>query len=385
YQLGPRELDKHSKWPMLLMIHGSCLPELIIPLLFVGAWTTGICLFSRHVHDVGIATTLLTVLGFIVALSLSFRSSTAYERYMEGRRAWTQLTMVSQNLARNIWVNAVEREESAKDDLLSKVTALNLIVAFAQALKHRLRFEPYTHYRDLKDLVGHLDTFANEATELETHRDEDPPTFWESWGDYLAIPMLTSNPRKTIKRARYPLGNLPLEILNHLGVHIHSLIACGCFRANGYQAQALNAILALNDIQANTDRILNTPLPLAYAIAISQLTWVYILILPFQLYSTLGMLAIPGTLLAAYMILGFASIGREIENPFGHDVNDLPLDDFCAQLAVDIDIIAAMAPKDADTFVKSDKNQLMHPLSRSGYEAWSESSVDEIRDALKRK
>lgn len=40
---------------------------------------------------------------------------------MEGRRAWTTLTMVSQNLARNIWINAVEREESAKDDLLAKV------------------------------------------------------------------------------------------------------------------------------------------------------------------------------------------------------------------------------------------------------------------------
>lgn len=54
--------------------------------------------------------------------------------------------------------------------------------------------------------------------------------------------------------------------------------------------------MTLNDIQANTDRILNTPLPLAYTIAISQLTWVYILILPFQLYTTLGMVAIPGTL-----------------------------------------------------------------------------------------
>ena len=85
------------------------------------------------------------------------------------------------------------------------------------------------------------------------------------------------------------------------------------------------------------------------------------------------------------MILGFASIGREIENPFGHDVNDLPLDDFCAQLAVDIDIIAASAPRDSDTFVKSERNQLMHPLSRSGYEEWSESSIEEIRGALKRK
>ncbi|KAJ4348587.1 uncharacterized protein N0V89_009965 [Didymosphaeria variabile] len=197
--------------------------------------------------------------------------------------------------------------------------------------------------------------------------------------------MLTSNPRQIIKRAKHPLGNLPLEILNHLTVYIHTIIAASQFRANIYQTQALNAVMTLNDIQANTDRILNTPLPLAYAIAISQLTWVYILILPFQLYTTLGMLSIPGTLFAAYMILGFASIGREIENPFGHDVNDLPLDDFCNQLAVDIDIIAATAPKDAETFVKSNQNQLMHPLSRSGYGQWEESSIEEIRDALKRK
>lgn len=85
------------------------------------------------------------------------------------------------------------------------------------------------------------------------------------------------------------------------------------------------------------------------------------------------------------MILGFASIGREIENPFGHDVNDLPLDDFCNQLAIDINIIAASAPRDSGVFVKSERNQLMHPLSRSGYEVWSESDVDEIRDALKKK
>lgn len=122
-------------------------------------------------------------------------------------------------------------------------TALNLIVAYAQALKHRLRFEPYTHYRDLRDLVGHLDTFAKEATEFEPQRDDDPPTFWESWGDYLAIPMFTSNPRKTIKRASYPLGNLPLEILNHLTVYINSIVAGGCFRANIYQTQACESVL----------------------------------------------------------------------------------------------------------------------------------------------
>jgi hypothetical protein len=116
---------------------------------------------------------------------------------------------------------------------------LNLVVAFAQALKHRLRFEPYTHYGDLKDLVQHLDTFAREATELEPHRsDPGPASFWKSWGQYLGLSFAMSNPRKTLKRARYPLGNLPLEILSHLQVYVKSIIADGNFRANAYQSQA---------------------------------------------------------------------------------------------------------------------------------------------------
>ncbi|KAF2874767.1 UPF0187 domain membrane protein [Massariosphaeria phaeospora] len=385
YFLGPRELDRHSKLPMLLRIHGSCLPELIVPLLVVGGWTTTVCLFSRHVHNLGISSTLLTVLGFVVALSLSFRSSTAYERYMEGRKAWTTLTVTSQNLARNIWINAEEREEFAKDDLIAKVTALNLIVAFARSLKHRLRFEPYTHYDDLKDLVQHLDTFAKEATKLEPERDDTGPTsFWESWGAYLGISFAMSNPRKIIKRAKYPLGNLPLEILNHLNIYIRGIMSDGAFKANIYQTQALYAISTMNDVTATTDRILNTPLPLAYSIAISQLTWVYILILPFQLYSTLGLVAIPGTLFAAYIILGFAYIGQEIENPFGHDVNDLPLDNFCNQLAADISIIASFAPRKADSFVNNEKNLIMFPLSYESSDVWKERSIDEIREALER-
>lgn len=70
---------------------------------------------------VSIKPSLLNVLGFVVALSLSLRSSTALERYMEGRRAWTTLATSSQNLARCIWVHVKEREDHAQDDLLAKM------------------------------------------------------------------------------------------------------------------------------------------------------------------------------------------------------------------------------------------------------------------------
>ena len=67
-------------------------------------------------------------------------------------------------------MHANEREgELGKQDLLAKLTAINLIVAFAVALKHKLRFEPFVHYEDLHNLMAHLDTFAKEAEAPEKH------------------------------------------------------------------------------------------------------------------------------------------------------------------------------------------------------------------------
>ncbi|PVH95911.1 UPF0187-domain-containing protein [Periconia macrospinosa] len=335
YFLGPRELDRHSKWPMMLRIHGSCLPSLILPLTFVVLWTVGV--FS-------IQPTLLTVLGFIVALALSTRSTSAYER-----------------------------------------TALNLIVAYSRALKHRLRFEPYTHYADLEGLVPHLDTYARTATALESEREPSEKGFWKTLGEQLGVSFAISNPRKIIKRAPHPLGNLPLEILNHLAVYLREVIAERGTKGNIYTTHPFNAVATMNDILETTDRILNTPLPLAYAIAISQLTWVYILILPFQLYTSLGMISIPGTLFAGYIILSFAYIGNELENPFGNDVNDLPLDSFCNKIEAEIHMIAASSPKTIETFVCDPANRLLHPLSDEGYNVWSERSIDDLREGLRKR
>jgi predicted membrane chloride channel (bestrophin family) len=65
---------------------------------------------------------LLTVLGFLVGITLSFRNQTAYTRFDDGRKYWAQLTLVSNNLARVIWVHAKEREgEQGKEDLLGKM------------------------------------------------------------------------------------------------------------------------------------------------------------------------------------------------------------------------------------------------------------------------
>ncbi|RKK22982.1 hypothetical protein BFJ65_g5565 [Fusarium oxysporum f. sp. cepae] len=78
YFTGPRDIQKHSKWPLVMQMHGSIMPKLIIPLVAIGAWSTAITLIYKLVYDISVDSVLLTILGFVVGLSLSFRSSTAH-------------------------------------------------------------------------------------------------------------------------------------------------------------------------------------------------------------------------------------------------------------------------------------------------------------------
>lgn len=113
-------------------------------------------------------------------------------------------------------------------DSLAYRTALNLITAFAVALKHKLRFEPYTYYDDISNLVGHLDTFALHAThETPSSTLKWRPSKLKATGEYLGISFAASNPRKAIKKATRPLGNLPLEILSYLASFTDEIIENG--------------------------------------------------------------------------------------------------------------------------------------------------------------
>ena len=152
-----------------------------------------------------------------------------------------------------------------------------------------------------------------------------------------------------------------------------------------HQTWAMNNIGSLADVLTGTERVLNTPLPIAYTISISQITWAYVLVLPFQLHKVLDWVTIPGTMIAAYIILGLAAIGKEIENPFGNDVNDLPLDDYCREIAAEIDVLTSMPAPTVDDWAKGTSNMPLYPMSMASYEGWERRSVSDIRDALKAK
>lgn len=328
---------------------------------------------------------MLTVLGFVVAFGLSFRCSTAYERYNDGRKYWAQLTLTSRNIGRLIWINIEERPDNAKRDLLAKLSAINLINAFAIALKHRLRFEPAVDYPDLNYLVNHLDGATARSADQSKLRHRKPSAL-KDIGERLGVTFCQSNPRKLIKRSPDNLGNLPSEILTHLTAYINTeVVENKTVPTACCQNLLYTDVRIMADILTGVERVLNTPLPLAYSISISQITWAYIMILPFQLLSKLNWITIPATMVAAYIILGLAIIGREIENPFGNDVNDLPLEAFCNEIAGDLDILTSTPAQEYKNFTSNLNNRPLFPLSYDRVGVWENHSIEEIRSALKEK
>jgi len=90
-------------------------------------------------------------------------------------------------------------------------------------------------------------------------------------------------------------------------------------------------------------------------------------------------------LVATYIIIGLASICAEIENPFGNDVNDLPLDVFCQELAADLDIMTSSQCPKPEEFINRSDNMVLYPLSKGNCASWKERNMEDIRGALKAK
>ena len=81
-----------------------------------------------------------------------------------------------------------------------------------------------------------------------------------------------------------------------------------------------------------------------------------------------------------------AAIGNELENPFGNDVNDLPLDGYCSELRRELDIMTSRpAVKFGSVCGSKKEGKVMWPLSESGHGEWAQRSVGDIRSALRSK
>ncbi|MBW4620611.1 MAG: hypothetical protein KME17_14810 [Cyanosarcina radialis HA8281-LM2] len=230
------------------------------------------------------------VFNFVLGLLLVFRTNSAYERFWEGRKTWGGLVVSIRNLSRKIWLGIPEREPG---DKLQKVAILRLLVVFAIATKLHLRHEPMNE---------EIEALVEPSQFLKLKSVSNPPLEVSLWiGDYLE----QQYQRQYINSDRLTDAN------NLLDNMVESL--------------------------TGSERILKTPMPRSYAIYLKRLLLIYCLALPFQIVSDLKWWtgAIAG--LISFILLGVEEIGNEIENPFGYDRNDLPLDELCKTVRQNID------------------------------------------------
>lgn len=87
------------------------------------------------------------------------------------------------------------------------------------------------------------------------------------------------------------------------------------------------------------------------------------------------------------MLLGLSQLSFEIENPFGTDNNDMPLDRMCEVIATDTDVICAHKMSSGDMLTKKWMfdvgNRPLEPVvKREIEECLRVMTVEEIREAL---
>lgn len=278
-----RAISKHRSWfRYAFQLRGSVIPAVSFRTLICGAF--GAFVSVLHFGGIPVSLPILAsvIPNIVLGLMLVFRTNTAYERVWEGRKLWGGLVNTTRNLARQIWVVILEKEEADRQD---KLAALNLLVAFSVATKLHLRQDP-----------------VNE--ELQ--------------------PLLKPQHYERLKSMNNPPLEVAFWIQDYLQQQYHRE------RLGVYQLGAMQELLnQMVDALGGCERILKTPIPLAYAIHLKQLLLIYCLTLPFQFVSQLGWWTAPIVALVSFTLFGIEEIGIEIENPFGRDPNDLPLDQIC--------------------------------------------------------
>jgi len=98
------------------------------------------------------------------------------------------------------------------------------------------------------------------------------------------------------------------------------------------------------DVLGGCERILRTPIPLAYAIHLKHLLLLYCLLLPFEMVKDFGWGLGLVIGIISFTLFGVEAIGLEIENPFGRDPNDLPLDTICQTIKRNINDLISLSP-----------------------------------------
>lgn len=217
--------------------------------------------------------TLHTLLGFAISMLLVFRTNTAYDRWWEGRKLWGTLVNNSRNLA-------IKLDAMVTDPTVRKFFRRS-IPLYAITLKTHLQSEVTRVMLD--------DTEHPELAKIDDQK------------------------------------HVPNQIAGLMFNKANILYKEG--KITGDQLIVLNGELSsFTDICGACERIKNTPIPHSYSVFIKTFILLYVLTLPFSLVFTLGYASTIVVAIILYVLGSLELVAEEIEDPFGNDSNDLPME-----------------------------------------------------------
>lgn len=254
-----------------------------------------ITIFYKHGYA-GFSQPILAGLipGIVLGLILVFRTNTAYERFWEGWHIAGMTIFTGRNLSRQMWLTIPDQNLEERQE---KAAYLRLIAAFFIAMKQHLRRAGVDE--QLKSVLS-----SEQFLELQN------------------------------------VSNMPLRVTQLLGSYLTKQYAKK--HIDTIQFATLNRLLdQLVECLSRCERISGAPMPHAYSIHLRHLLILYCFALPFQMVKELQWWTIPVAGIVAFALFGVEAIALEIEDPFGYDPNDIPLDKLCQKLHNDIEELIA--------------------------------------------
>jgi putative membrane protein len=140
-------------------------------------------------------------------------------------------------------------------------------------------------------------------------------------------------PREFEELARMP--NQPDYLMRRMGLDLGQCVREG--RIDPCLAAGIDATLsAMTAAAASCERIKNTPIPFSYSVLLHRTAYLYCFLLPFGLVDTIGFMTPVVVAIVAYTFFGLDALGDELEEPYGMEPNDLPLDAICRVIEIDL-------------------------------------------------
>lgn len=271
----------------LVHMRGSVLPKLVPRMILYSILGAGAAYLHQHTGAF-IPPTAHTLVGVALGLLLVFRTNASYDRFWEGRRLFGMLVNRSRDLVRQIVAYHGGDDAAARGEREILVRHVNLLYAL---IRQYLRRE-----RDL----GVLGALATDEERAALEPVAVRPTVVVTW--------IT----RALGRAA-DAGRLTEQRLQLLDGNLTSFV----------------------DSWGGAERILKTPIPFAYAQHIKLFLVLFCLTVPFALVESMRWATPAAVAVLVFGLFGIEEIGIEIEDPFGHDANDLPLDRIGETIAVD--------------------------------------------------